>query len=121
MKAPRTLLRTSAAIFVGGLFTAAALAGPGPQYWNRPAAKPVPKSEPAPKAEAPVAGKCGGCKTTPIWVPGDRSPAGKGPYQQVVGKKHECSRCTGAIAAERSEVKNTMTHNAGCGPLLCCK
>lgn len=121
MKTSRTLIRTSVVIIASGLFAAGALAGPGPQYWNRPAAKSAPKSETAPKAEAPVAGKCDGCKTTPIWAAGDRSPAGKGPYQQVIGKKHECGRCAGAVATERGTVKNTMTHNAGCGPLLCCK
>jgi len=121
MKSLRTLLGTSATIFASGLFTAAALASPGPQYWNRLAVKPAPKPEASTKAETPVAGKCDSCKTTPIWVAGDRSPAGKGPFHQVIGKKHECGRCAGAVATARGAVKDTMKHNAGCGPLLCCK
>jgi hypothetical protein len=120
MKASRTGIRTSVVIFVSGLFAVAALAGPGPQYSNRPAAKPGAKSE-APKTEAPSAAKCDGCKTTPVWVMGDRVPAGKGVGLHVVGTKHECSRCSGAVATENGKVKNNMAHNAACGPLLCCK
>jgi hypothetical protein len=106
---------------VSGIFAAAAIAGPGPQYWNRPATKPAPKPEAA-KTEAPVAAKCDGCKTTPIWVSNNREPAGKGvPGARVVGSTHSCARCTGTVAAQNGKVKDGMTHNAGCGPLLCCK
>ena len=120
MKPFRTLLRTSVGIFVSSLFAAAVVAGPGPEYWNRTGASPAPKAEAA-KAKMPAGAKCEGCKTTPVWGRGDRSPAGKGPHYVVIGKKHECSRCAGAVATERSKVENDMTHNAECGPLLCCK
>jgi hypothetical protein len=117
----QTLLRTLVGISASGLLAAAAFAGPGPQFWNRPAATSAPKPD-APKTEVPATAKCDGCKTTPIWVFNDRGPAGKGtPAARVVGKKHECVRCTGALANESGKVKNNMAHNAVCGPLLCCK
>lgn len=122
MNACRTLIQTSVACAVSGFFAAVAFAGPGPQYWNRPAPKPAPKVEGAPTTEAPVTGKCDGCKTTPIWVVSDRGPAGKGvPGARIVGSIHSCARCTGTVATQNGKVKDGMTHNAGCGPLLCCK
>lgn len=112
----RTLIHSSIGVLVSGLFAAAALAGPGPQYWIRSAAKP------APKTEAPIVGKCDGCRTSNIWVVSDRGPAGKGvPGARITGTRHECARCTGAVASENGTVKNSMAHNAACGPLLCCK
>jgi hypothetical protein len=121
MKAPRILYRSSVAVLASGFFAAAALAGPGPQYWNRPAAKPAPKPE-APKTEVPIDGKCAGCKTTRIWVISDRGPSGKGaPGASVVGKKHECTRCTGSIATEKGKTTDTMKHDAACSPALCCR
>jgi hypothetical protein len=121
MKTQRTLIRSTVGIFVSGILAAAALAGPGPQYWNRPATKPAPKSE-APKVEPPVVAQCEGCKTTPIWVSSNRHPAGKGsPRARVVGSTHSCTYCTGTVAAQNGKVKDGMTHDAGCGALLCCK
>jgi hypothetical protein len=98
---------------MSGLFAAAAFAGPGPQLGSRSAAKP------APKAEAPAA-KCEGCKTTPIWAPGDRSPAGKGAFVRVVGTKHECTRAAGIVASEPVKVKDRMTRDVGLS-VRCCK
>ena len=115
MKTTRNLIRSSVGIIVSGFFAAAVFAGPGPQYWNRPAAKPL-------KSEAPTAAKCEGCKTTPIWGPSDRSPAGKGaPSARVIGTKHECARCAGAVASEHGKAKDSMTRDALCGSMLCCK
>src|SRR5687768_18910 len=95
----RTLIRTCVGIFVSGLFAATALSGPGAEYWIRPA-KPVTKPE-APKTEAPVVGKCVDCKTSPVWAFNNREPAGKGaPGARVVGNKHECARCSGAVVTE---------------------
>jgi hypothetical protein len=111
----QTLFRPFIGIKVIGLAAAAAFAGPPPQYGQRPAPQPAPK----PAIAAPA--KCDGCKTAPMWAAGDRSPAGKGPYLRVSGTKHGCSRCVGAIATEAGRVKNSMAHNAGCGPLLCCR
>ena len=122
MKITRTLMRTSLGLFTSGLFAAAALAGPPPQFWNRPAAKPAAQVDAPAKVETPAPAKCDGCERTPIWVSNDRSPAGKGaPAARVVGSKHSCSRCTGVTTAQNGKVKNNMTHAAGCAALLCCK
>jgi hypothetical protein len=48
MKALSKLLLIAA---LGGAFNAAAIAGPGPQFWNRPAAKPA---TPVPIQQAPA-------------------------------------------------------------------
>jgi hypothetical protein len=121
MKTQRTLIRSALGIFVSGIFAAAALAGPGPQYWNRPAATSAKKPD-AQKIEAPVAGKCAGCTTSPIWGSNNREPGGKGaPSARVVGSTHSCARCTGSVATQNGKVKDGMTHDVGCGPLLCCK
>jgi hypothetical protein len=119
---PRILVQSSVGFLVSGVLAAALVAGPGPQYWNRPAAASAPKSEAAQKVETPAASKCEGCKTTPIWVVSDRGPAGKGvPGTRVVGSQHSCARCTGTNTVEHGKVKNAMIPNAMCGPLLCCK
>ena len=124
MKTYRNLIQISVGCAVSGIIAAVAFAGPGPQYWNRSAPTPKAKAEAeaVTKTEAPVAGKCDGCKTTPIWVVSDRGPAGKGiPGARIVGSTHSCARCTGTLATQNGKVKDGMTHNAGCGPLLCCK
>src|SRR5688572_24929035 len=116
MKTTPNLMRSVAGIIVSGFFAAAALAGPGPQFWNRPAAKP------APKPDATTTAKCEGCKTTPIWAPSDRSPAGKGaPSARVIGTKHECGRCAGTLTREHGKMKDGMTRDAACVPIGCCK
>jgi hypothetical protein len=116
----RTLLRTSVAIIAGGLFAAAALAGPGPQYWNKTAPKPTEKPAPVKMDEHP-SDKCGGCKTSPIWVVGDRGPAGKGVGLRVSGYSHSCTACSGALTTENGKAKSDMKHAAGCAKLVCCK
>lgn len=122
MKTPQTLIRTSVGLIVSGLLATAALAGPGPQYWNRPVAKPAQKSESASKPETSNPAKCSGCKTTPIWGASDRGPAGKGVAgARLVGSRHECARCPGVVSTEKGKANDTMTHNAACKPLLCCK
>ena len=89
----RTLLRTSVGIFATGLFAAAALAGPGPQYWNRPAAKPAPKAE-APKTETPVVAKCAGSEVVAVTVMKPSWPNGRGPLTEVqTGTKTVCRMC----------------------------
>jgi hypothetical protein len=116
----QTLLRTSSALFVGSLLAAAAIAGPGPEYWNKvrptPAAKPVPV-----KMDEHPAGQCNGCKTTPNWVMGDRGPAGKRVGLRVVGYSHACTGCTGTITTANGQAKSDMKHAAGCATLVCCK
>ena len=119
---PRTLVQSSVGFLASGVFAAALLAGPGPQYWNRPAATAAPKSEAASNTEALAAAKCDGCKTTPIWVVSERGPAGKGvPGTRVVGSQHACVRCVGVNTVEHGKAKNAMMPGAACGPLMCCK
>lgn len=116
------LLRTSAGIIASGFFAAAALAGPGPQFWNRPTAAPAPKADAPAKPETPPPAKCDGCKTTKIWEHTSTGPAGKGTSSaRVVGSRHSCARCAGAITNQSGKVTDAMTHNPACGPLLCCK
>ena len=115
-----SLFRTSVGIIASGLFVAAALAGPGPQFWNRPA--PAPKSEAPAKPETPPPAKCDGCKTTKIWEHTSTGPAGKGTTSaRVVGSRHSCSRCAGTITSQSGKVNDTMTHATACAPLFCCK
>ena len=117
----RTLIRTSMGVLASGVFAAAALAGPGPQYWNRPAAKPVQKPAPVKMDEHPT-GKCDGCKTTSIWAISDRGPAGKGvPGSRVTGYAHSCTGCVGKNSTENGTAKTDMQHGAGCAKLVCCK
>lgn len=112
------LFRASAALIVSGVFAASTLAGPGPQYWNRPSAKPAEKPTPVKMNEHP-SGNCDGCKTTPIWVVGDRGPAGKGaPGARITGNAHACTGCVGTV---NGKVKSNMQHGAGCVKLVCCK
>lgn len=120
MKTTRNLLHSSVGIILSGLLVAAAFAGPPAYMWD-PQFRKTPAAKSAPEPKAPAAPKCDGCKTTPVWMMGDRLPAGKGVGLHVVGKKHECTRCTGSVASENGKVKNTMAHNAVCAPLPCCK
>lgn len=122
MKTSRTLVQAATGLFATSLFAALALAGPGPQYFNRTTAQPAAKPAPALKSEAPVAGKCDGCKTTTTWAIRDRGPAGKGvPGASIVGSQHSCARCTGAVVTQNGKTIHGMTHSAVCGPVLCCK
>lgn len=120
MKTP-TLIRTSVGIIASGLFAAAALAGPGPQYWNKSAPKPAEKPAPVKMEEHPT-GKCDGCKTTPIWVISDRGPAGKGvPGSRITGYLHSCTGCAGKNVTENGKTRANMKHSDGCTKLVCCK
>ncbi len=116
----RTLLRTSIALVAGGLFAAVAVAGPGPQYWNKTAPKPAEQPMPVKMNQHP-AGKCGGCKTSPNWVVGDRGPAGKGVGLRVAGYSHSCTGCTGTLTTDNGKARTDMKHAAGCATLACCK
>jgi hypothetical protein len=49
----KTLAKLILVAALGGTFSAAAVAGPGPQFWNRPAAKPATATEPARPAMPP--------------------------------------------------------------------
>ena len=114
LSSARTLALLAAALALGS-FSAVALAGPGPQYWNKaPAAAPA----------APAAPKCTGCTTTTTtpFASNDRGPAGKGAnYAGVTKTTHGCTLCTGTIETAKGQTKDTMTRAAACGTMLCCK
>lgn len=113
--------RISIALLASGIFAVAAFAGPGPQHWNKSApAKPVEKPAPVKMDEHPT-GKCVGCKTTPIWVIGDRGPSSKGVGARVAGYTHSCTGCVGKIVTENGKTTSDMKHSAGCAALACCK
>lgn len=114
--------RISIAWLVSGIFAAAALAGPGPQSSSKspPPAKPVEKTAPVKMDEHPT-GKCTGCKTTPIWVIGDRGPGGKGVGARVVGYTHTCTGCVGKNVTENGKTKADIKHSESCAALNCCK
>jgi hypothetical protein len=113
--------RITTTLLASGLFAVTALAGPGPQYWNKAApAKPAEKPAPVKMNEHPT-GKCDGCKTRPIWVIGDRGPAGKGVGARIAGYSHSCTGCTGKITTENGKAVADMKHAAACAKLVCCK
>lgn len=117
----RTLIHTSIGIFATGVFAVAAFAGPGPQYW-RQMEKARTENAAKEKANPPAANAtCADCKTTPIWAPGDRGPAGKGPLHRVIGTSHACAGCAGKIATENGKTKSDMTYRSDCAKLACCK
>lgn len=107
---------TTATVLFLGAFAAAAFAGPGPQFWNRPA--------PSPKADQPAApaAACPSCKTTDTRVATQHGPAGKGATEwTTVGAKHECAMCVGAITTAQNGSNDAMVRDAMmCGPKLCC-
>lgn len=99
-----------------GTFVATALAGPGPQYWNK---APAPA---APAAKSATASACGGCSDTTQWKISDRGPAGKGvPGASVASRTHGCTNCSGEVVSTPSQTKDTMTRAAACGSMMCCK
>ena len=112
-----TIVRRSAIALTLGALATLTYAGPGPQYWNRPAtAAPKESKEPA---ASPA--KCPGCKTVVKWVTGDRGPAGKGvPGSSVAGKTHTCTFCTGATTTEKGTTTHAMTHANPCAQMRCC-
>lgn len=116
MKTKSSLRATLLASFILGGFTTTMLAGPGPQYWRRP----VPPAA-TPEKTTPAA-LCAGCKTTALVSTATVPPSGKGvPSARVISTKHECSRCNGTIVARVRPPASTMTHNAACVAMGCCK
>src|SRR5687768_11420326 len=100
MKTTRNLIRSSVGLVASGLFAAAALAGPGPQYWQQ---MEKIRSENAARAAAqsestrPAAMACPACKTTAIteYRPSPLGGKFQGRFERV-GAKHSCDACGGA-------------------------
>ena len=115
-------IRTSVGILASLILATAALAGPGPQYWNKLSSNPAEKTSPVKMDDHPT-GKCDGCKTNRVWSINDRGIAGKGfpPGARVSGSSHSCSGCDGKNTSEKGKIKAEMKHSDGCAKLVCCK
>lgn len=110
----RSAFAVLAATLALGTFAAVALAGPGPQYWNK-----APSPAPAAKTAAVA---CGGCSDTTQWKISDRGPSGKGvPGASVANRTHGCTSCSGDIVRSSVQTKDTMTRAAACGTMACCR
>jgi len=107
----------SALVLVAGL-TSSAIAGPSPQFWQQ---QEQLRAQNAAKAKAAaVAGKpvdasamvCASCKTTAVREFHAGNAGGKVPARdEVVGSKHTCSACGGAVTTVRGNTTNDMTAN----------
>lgn len=124
----RTLIRTSVGIFASGLFTAAALAGPGPEYWRSPG-----KTDGnAAVTAAPIERAARACTDARLVTVTQTKPSwhnGRGPLVTTeVGKTLECTSCDtpmvvmkpsghngrGAMAPVEIKGKHDCT-KSGCG------
>lgn len=90
----RTFLRPSIAIIASSLFAAVALAGPGPQYWNKTSPKPAEKAS-VPAAPMPHAvAACTDARLVSVTETKFIQANGRGPMRTVeVGKKLVCTSC----------------------------
>jgi hypothetical protein len=88
------LLAGIALAFGTGLAIPAALAGPGPQFWNRPAAKTEPSATVAPAPHSASVSACTDSRLVTITETKSILPNGRGPTRTVeVGKKLLCTSC----------------------------
>jgi hypothetical protein len=73
---------------------------------------------PADTAQMP----CEACKVTQLRAPRYRGPTSKGPVDWVVvGRRHACTRCGGAITTYEGKVRDEMPMNcATCRVAACC-
>lgn len=113
----KNILRWDSALALVAGFTATAIAGPSPQYWQQMEilraenAKKPQSFAPATKP-AETAMPCGNCKTTKVEDFSATNISGKlAPHYTVVGAKHECATCGGAMATVRRKTTDDMTGN----------
>ncbi len=107
----------SALVLVAGL-TSSAIAGPGPQFWQQQdkiraenAAKAKAAAQAAKPAETPAMA-CANCKTTKVEeFSGTNGPGRFAPHYTVIGTKHECASCGGAVTTVRGNATNDMKAN----------
>lgn len=94
--------------------SSSAFAGPGPQFWAQQAknqANAAKKAEPAKPAD-PSAMACVTCKTTDIREFHSSQAGGKIPARSdIVGSKHECAMCGGAVTVVQGVITNDMKSN----------
>jgi hypothetical protein len=95
-------------------FTTSMFAGPGPQFWAQQAknrADLAQKAEAAKPAATPAMA-CASCQTTDIREFHPEGAGGKVPARSdLVGTKHECAMCGGAITVVRGVTTNDMKGN----------
>lgn len=103
-------ISTAAFALLIGVF-ATAYAGPGPQYWNKSAPIPSPKTQPK------VA--CAGCKDTATAASNDRGPAGGGTRQASASIRHDCTMC-GVTSEKAAHSFPVMQHSSACAQVSCC-
>ena len=120
MKSNQLLLAT--ALFTG--LATLSVAGPGPQYWNRPKSDTSVAKPEVIKTEADKAMACGSCKTTAIEEYKSANPNGRPPFRWVqTGSRHDCNQCGGSIAVVNGKTTDTMDHDCKmCGEVAtnCC-
>ena len=94
--------------------SSSAFAGPGPQFWAQQAknqADAAKKTETAKPADT-SAMACATCKTTDVREFRSSQAGGKVPARSdIVGSKHECAMCGGAITVVRGVTTSDMKGN----------
>ncbi len=101
-----------------------AIAGPGPQFWNRASPVTTTKEAEALKPTDTAVMVCGACKTVLVRDAKYVGPSGKGRYEWfTIGAKHKCDHCGGEMSVVRGKTTDTMQHNCsmcGEGAAFCC-
>jgi len=88
--------------------SSSALAGPSPQFWAQHNVRQTESAKPA----AIPAMACPSCKTTDIREFHPSAAGGKvSARNDLVGTKHECALCGGALTVVRGVTRNTMKSN----------
>ena len=107
-------IRLSAMLALAVGLSSSAFAGPGPQFWaqqTRNQAEAA-KNREAEKPANPPAMACASCQTTDVREFHPGNAGGKVPARNdLVGTKHECAMCGGAIAVIRGVTTNDMKSN----------
>ncbi len=118
----KSKLLLAAALFAG--LATLSIAGPGPQYWNRTKPVTTEKDVAALKPGDTVMQVCSACKTVAISEYKSAFANGRPPLRwMVVGSKHECEMCGGAITTVNGKTTDSMQHNCskcGEGAAFCC-
>lgn len=107
MNTARNLLRATVGIFVSGVFAAATLAGPGPDYWRHQGKAPgTTTSTPAAPTPEGVA-VCTDARLVSVTETKFIQANGRGPMRSVeVGKKLVCTSCETPMIAMKPSGHN---------------
>ena len=119
-----TLLGAGSLLAISVASNSPVIAGPGPQFWNPTKPITTAKEAAAVKPDATMAMVCSACKTVLVRDMRHVGPLGKGHDEWfVVGTRHECDRCGGAITVVKGKTTDAMQHNCSvCGEsaAFCC-